>query len=162
MSAHDLLTTVSHELKKREFIIATAESCTGGLLAHTLTNVSGSSDYFDRGVIIYSNKAKQEILGVPEHLLQQYGAVSHQVAEAMARGIQQQSKADIGISTTGISGPTGGTKDKPVGLVYIGIATTKDVVVKQYHFTGDRLSNKQSTVDAALQLLLEILSEETS
>ncbi len=111
-----LVNKVSDELKKHQVTIATAESCTGGLLAHTLTNVSGSSEYFDRGVICYSNIAKMELLSVPEQLLTNYGAVSKQVAAAMAKAIQQRSQVDIGIATTGIAGPTGGTKDKPVGL----------------------------------------------
>jgi PncC family amidohydrolase len=157
-----LINKVSDELKKHEVTVATAESCTGGLLAHTLTNISGSSAYFDRGVISYSNKAKQEILGVPEKVLEKYGAVSKQVAEAMAQAIRQQASVDYGLATTGIAGPTGGTKDKPVGLVYIAIATNDSVVVKRFLFSGDRLANKESTCAAALELLLELFSQEKS
>lgn len=157
-----LVNKVSDELKKHQVTIATAESCTGGLLAHTLTNVSGSSEYFDRGVICYNNIAKMELLGVPEQLLTNYGAVSKQVAAAMAKAIQQGAQVDIGISTTGIAGPTGGTKDKPVGLVCIGVSTKDTVVVKEFLFSSDRLTNKDSTCTAALELLLETISQKKS
>ena len=157
-----LVNKVSDELKKHHVTIATAESCTGGLLAHMLTNVSGSSDYFDRGVICYSNTAKMELLGITEQLLKNYGAVSKQVAEAMAKAIQQHAQVDIGIATTGIAGPTGGTKDKPVGLVFIGVSTKDTVVVKEFLFSGDRLANKDSTCTAALELLLETISQKKS
>jgi nicotinamide-nucleotide amidase len=158
----ELVNKVSEELKKHHVTIATAESCTGGLLAHTLTNVSGSSEYFDCGVISYSNIAKMRLLGVPEQLLKNYGAVSKEVAIAMAKAIQQHAEANYGLATTGIAGPTGGTKDKPVGLVYIAISTKDTVVVKQFLFSGDRLSNKESTCTAALELLLETLSQKKS
>jgi nicotinamide-nucleotide amidase len=155
------LNKVSDELKKQHLVVATAESCTGGLLAHLLTNISGSSSYFDRGVITYSNTAKIELLGVPADFLEQYGAVSEQTAKAMATGIRKRASVDIGISTTGIAGPTGGTKEKPVGLVYIGLATRETVIVKRFLFSGDRLTNKESTCDAALELLFETLSQKT-
>jgi PncC family amidohydrolase len=158
----NLVNKVSDELKKHQVTIATAESCTGGLLAHTLTNVSGSSTYFDRGVISYSNKAKQEVLGVPEEVLKKHGAVSREIAEAMAQGIRQRASVNYGLATTGIAGPTGGTKDKPVGLVYIAIATKDHVTVKRFLFSGDRLTNKESTCTAALELLLELLSPKKS
>ncbi len=158
----NLVNKVSDELKKQKKTIATAESCTGGLLAHTLTNISGSSEYFDRGVITYSNKSKQELLAVPEQLLQRYGAVSKEVAEHMAQGIRQIASVDFDLATTGIAGPTGGTKDKPVGLVFIAIATKDDAVVKRFLFSGDRLANKESTVTVILKELLEILSQKKS
>jgi PncC family amidohydrolase len=157
-----LVNKVSDELKKQKGTIATAESCTGGLLAHTLTNISGSSAYFNLGVISYSNKAKQELLGVPKQLLETYGAVSKEVAESMAQGIRQRASVDYGLATTGIAGPTGGTKDKPVGLVFIALATKNNVVVKRFLFSGDRLTNKESTVTAVLEFLLEILSPKKS
>jgi len=157
-----LVNKVSDELKKHKVTIATAESCTGGLLSHSLTNISGSSDYFDCGIISYSNTAKMQLLGVPQQLLQHHGAVSKEVAEAMAKGIRQKAQVDYGLSTTGIAGPTGGTKEKPVGLVYIGIATQDTVIVKQYLFSGDRLSNKESACTAALELLLFLLAQEKS
>jgi PncC family amidohydrolase len=157
-----LVNKVSDELKKHQVTIATAESCTGGLLAHTLTNVSGSSEYFDRGVICYSNTAKMNLLGIPAQLLNNYGAVSKEVAAAMAKAIQQRAQVDIGIATTGIAGPTGGTKDKPLGLVFIGVFTKDTVVVKEFLFSGDRLTNKDSTCTAALELLLETISQKKS
>jgi len=157
-----LVNKVSDELKKHQVTVATAESCTGGLLAHTLTNVSGSSAYFDRGVITYSNTAKIEVLGVPENLLKKHGAVSSEVAVAMAQGIQQRASVDYGLATTGIAGPTGGTKEKPVGLIYIAIATTDSVVFKRLRFSGDRLSNKENACTAVFELLLELLSRKKS
>jgi len=154
-----LINKVSDELKKHHVTIATAESCTGGLLAHILTNVSGSSEYFDCGVISYSNTAKIRLLGVPNQLLKNYGAVSKEVAAAMAKAIQQRAEVTYGLATTGIAGPTGGTKDKPIGLVYIAISTKDTVVVKQCFFSGDRLTNKESTCTVALELVLETLSQ---
>jgi nicotinamide-nucleotide amidase len=153
----ELLNKVSTNLKKQKLTIATAESCTGGLLSHILTNISGSSDYFDRGIVSYSNKSKIQLLGVPENLLKKYGAVSKQVAKAMADGVRTKSNVDIGISTTGIAGPTGGTKEKPVGLVYISVSNKDSVIVKKLLFSGDRLQNKESTCNMALQMLLDIL-----
>jgi nicotinamide-nucleotide amidase len=153
-----LLNKVSDELKKHHVTIATAESCTGGLIAHMLTNISGSSEYFDRGVISYSNVSKIELLGVSEKILTGFGAVNEQVARAMAEGIRKRARVDIGVSTTGIAGPTGGTKEKPVGLVYVGIATRNDVLVKRFVFSGDRLQNKELACDAALSLVLEAIT----
>ena len=153
-----LLNKIYLQLKSRNLTLATAESCTGGLIAHTLTNVSGSSDYFDRGVVSYSNKAKMDLLDVSENILKEHGAVSKEVAEAMAEGIRKKSKVDIGLSTTGIAGPTGGTKEKPVGLVYISISTEKKTYVKKFNFGGDRLQNKESTCIAAINMLLEFLN----
>ncbi len=157
-----LINKVSDELKKHNRTIATAESCTGGLLAHILTNISGSSEYFDRGVVTYSNKAKIEILSVSEDLLQAHGAVSKEVAAAMAEAIRHNALVDYGLATTGIAGPTGGTKEKPVGLVYIGLSTKDSVTVKKFLFTGDRVTNKESTCQAALEFLLEILANQKS
>lgn len=157
-----LVNKVSDELRKQNRSIATAESCTGGLLAHTLTNVSGSSDYFDRGVITYSNRAKNEMLGIPEELLKKHGAVSKEVAAAMAQAIRQNARVDCGLATTGIAGPTGGTKDKPIGLVYIALSTKDTLIVKQFLFSGDRISNKENTCTKALELILELLSKKKS
>ena len=152
-----IIISISDHLRKNNLTIATAESCTGGLLAHTLTNVSGSSEYFERGVVTYSNRSKMELLKIPEKILKEYGAVSLQTAQAMATGIKNCAKVDIGISTTGIAGPTGGTKEKPVGLVYIGIATPEKTDVKRFIFSNDRLKNKEKTCNKALELLLETL-----
>ena len=154
-----LLNNVSQQLKKRNLTIATAESCTGGLIAHTLTNVSGSSDYFDRGVVSYSNRAKMELLGVPDSTIKKYGAVSEQVALAMADGMRVKSGVDIGLATTGIAGPMGGNNEKPVGLVYVAISTSNKTEVKKFLFSGSRLQNKESTCNAALDMLLDYLTK---
>ena len=158
----NLVNKLSDELKKHQVTIATAESCTGGLVAHTLTNVSGSSQYFDQGVISYSNKAKEDLLGVPEEVIKKFGAVSKEVAEAMAQGIRQRASVDYGVATTGIAGPTGGTKEKPVGLVYIAIAAKNQIMTQRFLFSGDRLSNKESTCRALLELLYEIVTQKKS
>ena len=152
-----LLRKVSEKLKEKHLTIATAESCTGGLLAHTLTNISGSSEYFNRGVISYSNQSKIDLLIVSEDTLKKFGAVSKQTAKEMAIGIKEKAKVDIGISTTGIAGPSGGTKEKPVGLVYIGIADSKNVKINKFNFDGDRLQNKESTCNEALKMILEFI-----
>ena len=153
-SGDDLLESVVGKLLlEREFKIATAESCTGGLVGNMLTNVSGSSKYFERGVICYSNAAKVEILKVNEDTLAEHGAVSMEVAMQMAEGVKSTSGADIGLATTGIMGPTGATTDKPVGLVYIGYCDEKVCTAKKFQFGDDRLLNKQRTAQAALDLV---------
>lgn len=154
-----LLDVVSAELKKQKLTVATAESCTGGLIAHSLTNIPGSSEYFERGIVSYSNKAKMDLLGVPEKLIEEHGAVSEQVAKVMAEGIKKKSNVDIGVATTGIAGPTGGTEEKPVGLVYIAVSTSKDTKVKRFQFTGNRLQNKERTCNAVLWMLFDYLKK---
>lgn len=144
---------VAQLLRNTKQTVAVAESCTGGLLAHKLTNISGSSEYFERGVVSYSNQSKVELLGVPEAMLQEAGAVSSQTAVAMAEGIRKLSGADFGLSTTGIAGPTGGSKEKPVGLVYIGLASEQTSFAQSFQFFKDRLNNKERSVQAALELL---------
>ena len=131
--------------------IATAESCTGGLIAGTLTAIAGSSDVYDRGWVTYSNEAKREQLGVPSMVLEARGAVSGEVAEAMAKGALHRSQADVAVSVTGIAGPGGGSAEKPVGLVYIGLAR-KDgwSQVERCQFDGDRDSIRRQTVTRAL------------
>ncbi|MFQ5824093.1 MAG: competence/damage-inducible protein A [bacterium] len=147
---------------KKKKTVAVAESCTGGLLANKLTNIPGSSEYFERGVIVYSNQAKMDILGIPATVLEKSGAVSSETAVAMAEGVKKISGADFGISTTGIAGPTGGTKEKPVGLVYIGFAGEGGSYSKKYHFFNDRLTNKERTVQAALNILRKELIKLTA
>jgi len=154
-----LLDVVSAELKKQKLTVATAESCTGGLIAHSLTNIPGSSEYFERGVVSYSNKAKIDLLDVSEKLIKEHGAVSEQVAKAMAEAVREKSKADIGVSTTGIAGPSGGTEEKPVGLVYIAVSTSKDTKVKRFQFTGNRLQNKERTCNTVLWMLFDHLKK---
>jgi nicotinamide-nucleotide amidase len=150
----DLLEAVIGKLlMERELKIATAESCTGGLVGNLLTNISGSSKYFERGIICYSNAAKVELLKVDEDVIAQNGAVSQEVAMQMAEGVKSTSGADIGLSTTGIMGPTGATPDKPVGLVYIGYCDEKVCTAKKFNFGDDRLLNKQRTAQAALDFV---------
>ena len=144
---------VARLLLEREFKISTAESCTGGLLGNMFTNVSGSSKYFERGVICYSNAAKVELLQVNEDTLAEHGAVSMEVAMQMAEGVKSTSGSDIGLATTGIMGPTGATADKPVGLVYIGYCDEKVCTAKKFNFGEDRLLNKERTAQAALDFV---------
>jgi len=144
---------VAKLLTEQRLTIAVAESCTGGMLAHRLTNVPGSSDYFERGFVTYSNQAKIDNLGVSPSTLEQYGAVSAETAVEMARGARKVSGTDIAIATTGIAGPSGGTPEKPVGLVYIALAFRGDTVSKRFVFGKDRLMNKDRTVQAALNML---------
>jgi len=144
---------VGRLLLEREYKIATAESCTGGLIGNMLTNISGSSKYFERGVICYSNAAKVEILKVNEDTLAEHGAVSMEVAMQMAEGVKSTSGADIGLATTGIMGPTGATADKPIGLVYIGYCDEKVCTARKFHFGDDRLLNKQRTAQTALDFV---------
>lgn len=149
----ELEAAVARLLLAQKKTVAVAESCTGGLLANKLTNISGSSGYFERGIVSYSNEAKMQILGVQQSTLEQHGAVSAETAVEMAEGVRRSSGTDFGVSTTGIAGPTGGTKDKRVGLIYIGVATAGDASAKKFLFTKDRLQNKERFVQAALNLL---------
>jgi len=153
-----LLHDIAQQLMQKKLTIAVAESCTGGLLSHALTNIAGSSSYFERGLITYSNKAKQELLQVRKKTLETHGAVSAQTAKEMAVGVKNHALVDIGVATTGIAGPTGGTKNKPVGLVYVGVAYLDTVLVKEYHFHGNRLDIKTSTCNAVFQFIHDILS----
>jgi nicotinamide-nucleotide amidase len=145
--------TIGKILTERNLTIAVAESCTGGFIASRITDISGSSNYFERGVVAYSNAAKVEILKVNEDTLQKFGAVSQEVAMQMAEGIRAISGADIGISTTGILGPTGATFNKPVGLVYIGYCDEKICYAKKFLFGNDRIINKQRASQAALEIV---------
>ena len=145
---------VGRLLLKDQRTIALAESCTGGLIGHRLTQVPGSSAYVERGVVCYSNNAKIELLGVPADLIERHGAVSAEVAAAMAKGVRERSGVSIGVSVTGIAGPGGGTATKPVGLVYVGLnADNGDTVTREHRFHGDRSVIKQRSSQAALDLL---------
>ncbi len=144
---------VARLLTDRGLRIAVAESCTGGGISNLLTNISGSSNYFERGIVAYSNAAKVEILKVSEDVIAKYGAVSLEVARQMAEGVKAISGTDIGLSVTGIMGPTGGTSDKPVGLVYIGLCDEKVCTAKKFIFGNDRLLNKDKTEQAAFEML---------
>jgi nicotinamide-nucleotide amidase len=155
---------VGRLLKERELRISVAESCTGGGLADRITNINGSSKYFERGVVTYSNAAKVELLKVDEDVMIEKGAVSAEVAMQMAEGIKSISGADIGVSLTGIMGPTGGVIDKPVGTVFIGYCDDKVCTAKRFQFGEDRILNKNRATQAALEMvrrsLLGIVFEE--
>ena len=153
-----LIHTIFEKLKIREWMIGTAESCTGGLIAATLTSVAGSSAYVDRGVVTYSNQSKIDLLNVPPAMIEDYGAVSEQVAEAMVKGTLETSNADIVVSVTGIAGPSGGSEGKPVGLVYIGVGTWEKTDVFKHQFNGDRAAIRQQATEAALKHVIEMLA----
>lgn len=156
----ELLKTVSSNLAQRGFKLVSAESCTGGMIGAVITDLPGSSAIYAGGFITYSNELKTQILGVPEPILEQYGAVSAAVAQAMAQGAMNRSGADIAVSVTGIAGPDGGTDDKPVGLVYIGYGVRgKPVSVSKHNFTGDRGAIRRQTVEAALTHVLRAMNE---
>ncbi len=145
-------------LARRGLRLATAESCTGGLIAHRITNVPGSSGYFDRGFVVYSNLGKTEMLGIEASLIEKRGAVSREVARAMAEGARKASNADIAVAVTGIAGPISDDSEKPVGLVYIAVsAADRPAVVEKRNFSGTRLQIKKQSVEAALELLMELL-----
>jgi nicotinamide-nucleotide amidase len=148
---------IARMLVERGLTIAVAESCTGGLISNILTNISGSSKYYERGVISYSNASKVEILKVSEDSITQNGAVSLEVARQMAEGIKSISGTDLGLATTGIMGPTGGSSEKPVGLVYIGLCDDKVCTAKKFQFGDDRFLNKQRTTQAALDMIRRYL-----
>ncbi len=153
---------VGRELTKRGLMLAVAESCTGGLIGHRLTQVAGSSAYVDRGAICYSNRAKTEMLGVPLELIARHGAVSKEVAAAMACGIRERANVSVGLSVTGIAGPGGGTETKPVGLVYVGLDDgTGRPIAREFRFHGDRNVIKQRSSQAALDFLRRWLLDKT-
>jgi len=148
---------VGRLLSARGLTVATAESCTGGLIAHRLTNVAGSSAYLLGGAVSYSNGVKQNLLGVPAETLVTHGAVSEQTALAMARGARRLFGADVAVSSTGIAGPGGGTPQKPVGLVYVGLSADGYETVERHVWPHDRIGNKEASAEAALALLRSAL-----
>ena len=147
-------------LKERNLTITAAESCTGGLIAGTLVNVAGASDVFGEAYVTYSNEAKQRLVGVRAETLERFGAVSEETAYEMAAGAARVAGADVGLSSTGIAGPGGGTPEKPVGLVYIGCCVRGEVQVQRLNLHGDREQNRMDTVKAALELAAEMLAAE--
>jgi len=147
-------------LTEKKLTIAVAESCTGGLIANRLTDISGSSVYFERGLVTYSNAAKIS-LGVPAEIIEKHGAVSEETAHLMAEGVRKLSGTDIGLSSTGIAGPTGGTKEKPVGTVYVALADARGTICRHHAFRWDRKRNKLVSSEAALMMLKNHLQEIT-
>ena len=158
MELETLVRAVSQELKRQGLMLVTAESCTGGWAAQLMTSVSGSSEWFERGFVAYTNLAKSEMLGVKTTILSRYGAVSDQAARAMAEGALAHSHAQVALAITGIAGPSGGTPEKPVGTVHFAWAAKKrDTQSRKQIFAGDRESVRRQAVTAALQGVLEYL-----
>jgi len=149
--------TVGELLTEMNLSVAIAESCTGGFIAHTLTNVAGSSAYMQGGVVAYSNEVKEQLLGVRSNTLIEHGAVSEQTACEMAEGVRRALRADLGLSITGILGPGGGSVEKPVGTVWVGLSTHEKTFAVSFHFGKDRFRNKERTLTAALNLLRRFL-----
>jgi PncC family amidohydrolase len=150
---------VGELIRQHAFTLAVAESCTGGLLCHRLTNVPGSSTYFMGGIVSYSNEAKMALLNVKAETLQKYGAVSQETAIEMARGIRLTLEADVGMAVTGIAGPGGGSPDKPVGLTWIGLSMPQGDDAWRFVWQGNRLENKEASIEQALKILVKSLSE---
>ena len=145
-------------LTKKKLTVSFAESCTGGLLASSITSISGSSKVFNMGLVTYSNNAKVKLLKVPKKTITKYGAVSHETCLSMVKNLSKISKANISISITGVAGPNGGTKAKPVGLVYIGLKKGSKIIVKKNLFKSKkRISIQKATVKQALKMILNIL-----
>jgi nicotinamide-nucleotide amidase len=148
---------LAEKLTNSGSMICTAESCTGGLIAKTFTDLAGSSDWFDRGFVTYSNQAKVDMLGVSSETLQQYGAVSEATASEMAIGAIANSGAQYAIAVTGIAGPGGGSPEKPVGIVWFGFATPENIICEKQIFEGDRQRVRQNSLQYALQRVLQLI-----
>lgn len=147
-------------LKSKKLKLATAESCTGGLISKRITDVSGSSEVFEGGVVCYSNRFKENVLGVSTETLKKYGAVSRETAREMVKGVLSLTKADIAVAVTGIAGPSSDDTNKPVGLVYIAVSDGKSTIVKKLlnNFTGDvREQNRNISADTALEMIMEAI-----
>ena len=156
VSSQALVERLAAQLLQRQWMLATAESCTGGLIAGACTDLSGSSNWFERGFVSYSNAAKTELLGVDAALITEHGAVSSAVARAMVTGALTHAHAQVAVAVTGVAGPTGGTLDKPVGLVWFGLALPGQVLTEKMNFAGDRAAVRAATVQHALRRLVEL------
>jgi len=155
----DILERISKIIKKfsnENIKIAVAESCTGGFVSHMFTNISGASKVFERGIVCYSNQTKINLLNVDPQIIEKYGAVSDNVVKQLAYNIRVLSNVDIGIGISGIAGPTGGTPEKPVGLVFIGISIEEKMYVQQYNFKTDRITFKKKVLEKIIQFLEEL------
>jgi nicotinamide-nucleotide amidase len=152
--------TIGNCLRKRGWTLSIAESCTGGLICDRITDVSGSSDYFEGGIITYSNESKERHLGIPLNEIKKYGAVSSQVAKKMAQGVRKAFGTTFGLSTTGVAGPTGGTKKAPIGRVFIGLAHGRRIWIRKEDLKGNRREIKEKAADKALKYFYEILVHE--
>jgi nicotinamide-nucleotide amidase len=156
-SVPDLVERLAAQLRAKGWMMATAESCTGGLIAGACTDLAGSSEWFERGFVTYSNAAKTELLGVDAALIAQHGAVSETVARAMAQGAVAHAHAQVAVAVTGVAGPAGGSADKPVGMVWFGWAVPSGVHTQVQRFDGDRAAVRTATVRHALQRLLALV-----
>ena len=145
------------DFSEQNLKISIAESCTGGFISHMFTNISGASKVFERGIVCYSNQAKIEMVNVDPTVIDKYGAVSENVVKQLAHNIRILSNVDIGIGISGIAGPTGGTPEKPVGLVFIGFSTDKDAIVQKFNFKTNRISFKKRVLKKVVQFLEEFL-----
>lgn len=157
---HTGLGLLADLLLKNRQMLATAESCTGGMIAAACTDLAGSSAWFERGFVTYSNEAKTQMLGVDAALIAQHGAVSEEVVRAMVQGAITHSRAQVAVAVTGVAGPTGGSAAKPVGTVWFGFATPAGVVTETLRFEGDRAAVRQATVNHALARLVSLLADE--
>lgn len=157
MERNFLEKTIGDYLRNKGWTLSIAESCTGGLISDRITDVSGSSDYFMGGMVNYSNESKAKHLGIPSDYIKRYGAVSPQVAKKMAQGVKKTFNTTFGLSTTGVAGPTGGTKRSPVGRVFLGLATGRKVWVKKLDLKGNRREIKKKATEKSLEFFYEIL-----
>ena len=154
----NLARKITNKLANKGLKVSFAESCTGGLLSSTITSIDGSSKVFEMGLVTYSNKSKTKVLKVPKKIINKYGAVSHQTCHSMVNNLSKISKSDINISITGIAGPNGGTRLKPIGLVYIGIKKEGKVIIKKNNFKGKkRISIQKLTVKKSLNMINQII-----
>ena len=155
-----LLKEIAKILLQNKKTVAVAESCTGGLISHALTNISGSSKYFVLGLVLYSNKTKSQVLKIKKDDIKHYGPVSEKIAILMAKKVKELALTDIGISTTGIAGPAGGTKKNPVGTIYIALAHKNSISVKKFKFSGTRIQIKNKAKNKALRLIEQCLKNQ--
>ncbi len=156
-----LAAALGSQLRARQLMLATAESCTGGLVSAALTETAGSSLYFERGFVTYSNRAKEDMLGVPEETLLAHGAVSEETARAMAEGALRNSRAQVALAITGVAGPGGGSPDKPVGMVCFAWALSHTVFTETKHFPGDRTDVRHAAAEHALRGVTRLLELDT-
>ncbi|AKJ69099.1 MULTISPECIES: CinA family protein [Pandoraea] len=154
---HQLAVKAGNRLREERLLLATAESCTGGMVAAAMTDISGSSNWFERGFVTYSNQAKIDMIGVPAELIDKHGAVSEQVARAMAEGALRNSRAQLSLAITGVAGPGGGTAEKPVGMVCFAWTNRLTTVVETQHFKGDRAQVRNQAAQHALRGLLKLI-----
>ncbi|MFW9935699.1 MAG: CinA family protein [Candidatus Thorarchaeota archaeon] len=160
-SSREIVAHIAHRLVKQNATLMVAESATGGLIQHLITQIPGSSEFYQGGIITYSNELKHRLLQVPESTLEKYGAVSHETVAAMANGVRLWMNTDYGLASTGIAGPTGGSSSKPVGLVFVAVSHHSfETVIQQHNFVGTRYDNKLNFSRVALQLLLDVIKKE--